>query len=197
MSRKRCLELREGILGGRMLSIDPTSGTMDRSTGQASVAGWALFDEGLLLSSGIIEIPSAARKEERFRSLLNILHDEFDDTYDVLAMEDIPLARRRGNFNTSQTLIQVCGVYIAGVSGELVELNSHTWQAVARRIGGWVKGDESDAQYIGLAAIAFARGYDQKMSEKKKVEFAAELIHEYDAWNLQGITDHWRLKDDR
>lgn len=193
MSRTRCLELREGIIDGKMLAIDPTSGTMDRSTGEPSVAGWALFDDGMLLSSGIIEIPSNPRKEERFRSLLSILHGEFDDDYDVLAMEDIPLARRRGNFNTSQTLIQVCGVYIAGIAGDLVELNSHTWQAIARRIGGWVKGDESDAQYIGLAAIALASGYDQKMSEKRKIEFIAELVDEHDAWNLPGIIDHWRI----
>jgi len=196
MSKTRCLELKDPILNGRMIAIDPTSGTLDRSTGEASVAGWALFEEGQLHSSGVIAIPFAKRKEDRYRSLLTILQTEFDDTYDALAMEDIPLARRRGNFNTSQTLIQVCGVYIAGLSGELVELNSHTWQAVARRIGGWVKGDESDAQYIGLAAIAFARGYDQKMSEKKKTEFTGELVNDYNAWNLPGITEHWRLTDD-
>ena len=193
MSKTRCIELRDGIIGGKMIAIDPTSGAMDRANGSPSVAGWAAFDEGLLLSSGTIEIPFHKRKEDRYRELLNILQTDFVDTWDILALEDIPTARKRGSFSTSQTLIQACGVYIAGLDGDLVELNSHTWQAVARRIGGWRKGDESDAQYIGLAAIAFASGYDQKMSEKKKIEFLAELIGEYDAWNLQGIIDHWRL----
>ena len=196
MSKTRCLELQEGILCGKMIAIDPTSGAMDRATNNPSVAGWAAFDEGALLSSGTIEIPFSSRKEDRYRDLLNILLDDFDDSWDILALEDIPMARKRGNFNTSQTLIQVCGVYIAGISGELVELNSHTWQAVARRIGGWIKGDESEAQYIGLAAIAFASGYDQKMSEKKKIEFIADLVDRHDAWKLQGIVDHWRINDE-
>jgi len=194
MSKTRCLELRDGILEGRMLAIDPTSGAMDRATQTPSEAGWALFEEGHFIGSGTIKIPFHERKEDRYRELLNILHVDFDQEYDVLVLEDIPLARRRGNFNTSQTLIQVCGVYIAGTTGDLVELPSITWQAVARRIGGWVKGDESDAQYIGLAAIAFASGYSQSMTEKRKVEFAGQLVDTYDAWNLQGITDHWRIK---
>jgi Holliday junction resolvasome RuvABC endonuclease subunit len=195
MSKTRCLELKDGILDGQMIAIDPTSGTINRSTGEASVAGWAYFDCGNLVNSGVIEIPTNKRKEDRFRDLLSILHTEFDETYDVLALEDIPLARRRGNFNTSQTLIQACGVYIAGLSGELVELNSHTWQAVARRIGGWTKGDESDAQYIGIAAIAFASGYSQSFSEKRKIEFLGELVDEYNSWNLQGVVDHWNLNE--
>ena len=179
-----------------MIAIDPTSGAIERATGNGSVAGWALFLGGEMQSSGIIEIPYYDRKEDRYRGLLDILHTEFDDGFDVLAMEDIPTARRRGNFNTSQTLIQACGVYIAGLSGELVEINSHTWQAVAKRVGGWIKGDESDAQYIGIAAIAFASGYDQKMSEKRKIEFLGKLVNEHNAWNLPGSINHWRLKDD-
>lgn len=190
MTKTRCRELKDGILNGRMLAIDPTSGTMDRSTGSPSVAGWALFESQQLISSGIIEIPQNSRKEDRFRDLLGILQGDFGDVYDVLALEDIPLARRRGNFNTSQTLIQVCGVYIAGLSGDLVEINCHTWQAVARRIGGWTKGDESDAQYIGLAAIAFAAGYDQKMTEKKKAEFIGDLVLKNGGWNLPVNKSH-------
>lgn len=195
MSRTRCIELRDGILEGRMIAIDPTSGAVDHSTGKPSLAGWSLFDSGEFLSSGVIKIPFSSHKEERFRSLLNILHSDFVDDYDILAMEDIPMARRRGSFNTSQTLIQACGVYIAGLGGELVELNSHTWQAVARRLGGWSKGDESDAQYIGLTAIAFASGYNQNMTEKRKTEFIADLINEYDGWKLQPLLEHWGLHD--
>lgn len=191
MSRTRCVTLKREITTGLMLAIDPTSGTIERASGQPSVAGWALFDEGNLIKSGVIQIDFHKQKEHRFRSLLETLQSEFDDDYDVLALEDIPLARRRGNFNTSQTLIQACGVYIAGIQGELVELNSHTWQAIARRLGGWVKGDESDAQYIGLAALALASGYNQKMTEKTKVEFLAELAASYDYWKLNGIRENF------
>ncbi|HCT53214.1 MAG TPA: hypothetical protein DF712_12220, partial [Balneola sp.] len=73
-------------------------------------------------------------------------------------------------------------MFIAGVSGQLIELNSHTWQAVARRIGGWKKGDEADAQYIGLAAIAFASGYDQKITEKNKLKIIKDLVTSYNFW---------------
>ena len=193
MSRSRCLELRKQILDGHLLAIDPTSGSVDRTTGKPSEAGWATFRSAVLLSSGVITIPENKRKEARYRDILTILQEDFPDQYDVLALEDIPLARRRGNFNTSQTLIQVCGVYIAGTTGDLVEIASHTWQAVARRIGGWEKGDESDAQYIGLAAIAFASGYSQTLSEKKKLEFIGALVHTHKGWNMPGIINHWNL----
>lgn len=185
MSKTRCLQLKKEILNGRMLSMDPTSGTKN------SEAGWAIFDAGKLESSGIISIADGA-KDERLRDILATLQTEFTEVYDVLALEDIPVARRRGNFDVSQTLIQACGVYIAGTSGKLVELNSHTWQAVARRLGGWVKGDESDAQYIGLAAIAFASGYTQKLTEKLKIEFLGNLAEENDYWDLPDMREHWR-----
>ena len=71
-----------------------------------------------------------------------------------------------------KTLIQACGVYIASIdSKRVIQINAKTWQAIARRIGGWKKNDESDAQYIGWAAIAFALGYNQKESEKKREPF--------------------------
>tara|TARA_B100001094_G_scaffold65503_2_gene61600 strand:+ start:10552 stop:11139 length:588 start_codon:yes stop_codon:yes gene_type:complete len=192
MSKKKCQKLSDKILNGRMLAIDPSSGATDRATGSPSIAGFAYFDKGILVESGLILIPESQNKETRFRYILDLLQSQFNEDYDILALEDIPLARRRGNFNTSQTLIQACGVFIAGVSGQLIELNSHTWQAVARRIGGWKKGDEADAQYIGLAAIAFASGYDQKITEKNKLKIIKELVTSYNFWELQEILNHWK-----
>ena len=171
MSKTRCLKLKKKILEGKILSIDPTSGGLIRTTNETSQAGWAEFEKGKLTNSGVIEIPFHPAKEERFRSILEILQKEFKETYDVLIIEDIPMAPRRGQFNVSSTLIQACGVYIAGTSGELIEMATHTWQAIARRLGGWTKTDESDAIYIGLAAVAFAEGYHQKLKNISKSNY--------------------------
>ena len=190
MSKTKCLKLKKKILGGLMLAIDPTSGSVNHVTRSPSKAGWALFKEGGLIDSGTIDIKSSDKKEERFRDLIETLQ-QFDEDYDILALEDIPMVRGRGSFNISQTLIQACGVYIAGLPGELVEMNSNTWQAVAKRLGGWDKSDEGDAIYIGLSCIAFAEGYDAKFSEKKKLEFLGELIDTYSGWNLPGLLECW------
>ena len=193
MSRTKCTKLKSKILNGRMLAIDPTSGAINSVTGRYSTAGWAEFENGQLRESGIIEIAESKEKEERFRSLLHVLQAEFDAPYDVLVLEDIPMARRRGTFHISQTLIQACGIYAAAIDGALIEINSHTWQAIARRLGGWTKTDESDAQYIGISAIAFAEGYTQKTSDKRKLEKLGEIVTKYNGWDLEQLQANWSL----
>jgi hypothetical protein len=194
VSKTKCVKLKKDILGGLMLCIDPTSGAVQRDTNTTSQAGWAIYDGGEFRSSGVIIIPADPNKENRYRAILDVLLTSFTDPYDIVIMEDIPTARRRGTFNTSQTLIQACGVYAAGISsGKLIELPSHTWQAIARRIGGWIKGDESDARYLGLAAMAFSEGYSQSLTEKKKLECIETIVNKHNGWNFPSVIKHWNL----
>jgi len=83
-------------------------------------------------------------------------------------------------------LMQATGVFIAGIQSErLIEMDVKTWEAVAKRLGGWKKhsskrglingcdpngreGDDVDAEYIGWTAICFALGYNQKDKEKDR-----------------------------
>lgn len=173
-----------------MIAIDPSSGSS--SAGGRSVAGWAVFDEGHLVESGLIEIEASNHKADRFRDLLNSLQTDFDKDYDVLALEDIPLTSgRRRAFTVSQTLIQVCGVYIAGLGGHVIEMNTRTFQAIANRLGGWFKDDEMDAIFIGIACICFAEGYNQTESDQKKLKKLGEIAEKYNYWGLEDMRSNW------
>ncbi len=196
MSRSKCKSLRSEILDGSLLAIDPSSGSVNRFTGEQSSLGWAIFKEGNLQGSGTIEVIKSESKEDRLRDLVGILHTRFDTTFDALVLENIPaVSCRKNGFSVDTTLIQACGVVVAGTTGALVEMNIHTWQAVARRLGGWTKGDESDAIYLGLSAIAFAVGYDQKFTEKVKTTFLGDLVDHYDGWNMKPLLDFWGMEE--
>lgn len=163
MSKTLCLKYRDKILNGTMLCIDPSSGGTNRK-GEQSNAGWAIFKKGRIWSSGILELDHGESKGVRLRAIGKCMMESFDE-YDILAIEDI------NGYKAPQALIQSCGVYISSTTTDgLIEMNSRTWQAIANRLGGWVKSDEEDAKYIGWAAIAFALGYDQKDSEADREE---------------------------
>ena len=147
---------------GKCLSIDPSSGAYDRKTGQKTVGGWALFDKGQLQSSGVYEV-QGNDKAARLVSLNKVFREEFSDPVDVLVLEDI------WGYIASQALVQACGIIIGNVgTPRVIELNVSTWKAVATRLGGWEKGDESDAIYMGVAAMCIANGYSHKRLKKEE-----------------------------
>jgi hypothetical protein len=177
MSKTRGRQYKHYILEGSFLAVDPSSG-------KTSAAGWALFQEGKLVESGIIEVCSVASKENRLREIMKVVSQKFDPV-DLLIVEKID-----GRMAT-RILIQACGVYIASIESTcFFEMNIQSWQAIAKRLGGWKKtnkigdergdpngreGDEVDAIYIGHAAVAFAMGYDSKDSEEKKEEILSTI----------------------
>ena len=86
---------------GRFLAIDPSSGAMNRYVGERSQAGWAIFAGGQLESSGIITI-DGSNKTERLQDLARTLTNEFNETFDLLVMEDI------WGRMASKTLVHAC-----------------------------------------------------------------------------------------
>jgi hypothetical protein len=66
---------------------------------------------------------------------------------------------------------------------ECVHLAPMSWQAIAKRIGGWVKDDAIDAVYQGYAAIAFANGYKSTWKKEAQLAFLEELATEY-KWKI-------------
>jgi hypothetical protein len=171
MSRTQGQKHKNTILSGTVLCIDPSSGGTDRR-GVKSSAGWAIFSKGQLHSSGEIQLDNGQEKPVRLRGILECLKRDFPETYDLLIVENIE------GYRASKTLIQACGVYIAGIeSSACFEMNVKTWQAIAKRLGGWEKSDEADAIYIGWAAVAFALGYNQKESEENREE-VLKLVRE-------------------
>lgn len=168
MSRTACLKYKNLILNGSMLCIDPSSGGTNRK-GEKSNAGWGVFGEGKVLESGLLELDHGESKEVRLRAIADCMRESFDK-YDILVIEDI------NGYKAPQVLIQACGAFISSTNTKgLVEMNSRTWQAIANRLGGWKKGDEADALFIGWAAIAFAMGYNQTDKEDVREEILKEV----------------------
>lgn len=182
MSKTRALQYKRYILEGTFLVIDPSSG-------RSGDGGWALFENGKLKESGVIEISSIASKQKRLVAILECMQSQFTDPVDLLVLEKIDgrMAKR--------ILIQACGVFIATAPSKVYfEMNVMTWRSIASKLGGWKKvskntgkvhgdsegneGDEIDAQYIGWASIALALGYDTKKKTKAGEAERMEIIQQ-------------------
>jgi len=173
------------LLTGRILSIDPSSGSISRATGERSQAGWAVFDKASLESSGIITI-TGYDKTQRLQDLANTLSTEFDEKFDLLIMENI------WGYIAHQTLVQACGAIIANTQTDMcIEINMKRWQGVANRLGGWTKSDENDAIYLGAAAMCLAEGYNHTAlkTDKKRQAALDDLALRYDCWNIETIKE--------
>ena len=161
MSRTVCLRYRKAITEGSMLVLDPSSGGTSNK-GVESNAGWAVFKEGKLAESGILELDHGEKKEVRLRRLGAFMLSDFGH-HDLFVIEDIT------GYKAPKTLIQACGGLITNTKSDgLIEMNVRTWQAIALRLGGWEKSDEADAIYMGWACVAFALGYNQKDTEDRR-----------------------------
>ena len=132
------------ILNGRVLAIDPASGG-------ASNPGWAWFDKGELTASGEMDLTKKKPIQERLKDLLAIVEGGFNNPPpDVLVIEKI-----RGS-RTHHYLFWSIGVTVAGLDTPIIlELPIPCWKAIVP--DGYVKSDEDDAKYIGMALMIIAR----------------------------------------
>jgi hypothetical protein len=154
-----------------MIVIDPSSG----KTGEA---GWAEFVAGTPTSWGTISIPFNKVAFKRFNSLGQILLEDFPEDYDVLMIELL-----KGRY-AKLVLKQSAAVFGACLKWDKVMMIApRSWQAIADRLGGWIKRDDVDAVYMGYSAIAFAHDYDPKWKREAQVAFLKELAEIY-KWKL-------------
>jgi hypothetical protein len=155
-----------------MLVIDPSSGGTSRK-GEKSLAGWAYFESGVLVESGVIEYPTEKIVFKRLKNVYEYWKKSLLK-YDIFVIEDI-----RG-YRAQQSLIQACGVYIATIPfDEFFQVNVKTWKSIATKWGGYVKSDENDAVYMGYATVAIALGYHSKLKVEEKetiIEKAKEVV---------------------
>ena len=163
---------RSKILDGKMISIDPSSG-------KSGVAGWAIFDGGYLESYGTMTIPYSASSYKRFQSIRKKIQDDYSDDFKVLTIE--LLKGRSRSYNVKPVLKQASAVIAASLEWEdCVLITPMSWQAIAKRIGGWIKRDDIDAVYQGYAVIALANGYKSAGWKKEaQIEFLKELAETY------------------
>jgi hypothetical protein len=155
---------KKAALKGKMLCIDPSSGGSSKK-GEKSVAGFALFEDGVLEESGTLEFPTEKEVYKRLKNVRDEVRSAFTDVYDLLVLEDI-----RG-YRAQQSLIQACGVFITSVDcKQFFQPNVQTWKSIAKHWGGYVKSDEQDAIYMGYATVAIALGFHSKLKAGEKEE---------------------------
>jgi len=163
------------VLEGSMLVIDPSSG----KTGKG---GYAEFNGGVFIECGFIPFKEHKVALKRFQNLRNYLMKNFNAEYDVIGLE---LLKGRGRgYSVPIVLKQAISVFAACTNWNKVYMVSPMmWQAIAKRLGGWIKRDDIDAVYMGYAAIALAAGYSSKWKREAQEAFLKELVEEYN-WKL-------------
>ena len=143
--QKQSERLLPALLEGRILAIDPSSGSKE------SMPGYAIFHAGQLIDSGLIEVKIGRELNARLFSIGECLRTQFEAP-DVLAVEHIPPFMRGSGFSKSIVSLQrAIGVIIGSIDRPLVEVPPITWHKLTPV--GYVKSDEKDAVMIGYAAI--------------------------------------------
>lgn len=164
---------RSELLDGKMISIDPSSG-------KSGVAGFARFDGGYLVDYGVITIPYSTSSYKRFQSLRKKLETDHGEEVDVLVIELLKSVRSV-HYNVKSVLVQAAAVIAASLNwNKCAIVSAMSWQAIAKRLGGWIKRDDVDAVYMGYAAIALANGYKPSgWTKEAQIAFLEELAVHY------------------
>ena len=148
-----------------LLSIDPASGS-------SSNPGYAVFQEGELVASGEIDIPSSWPLNQRLQKLADKLREEFI-VPDILAIEHIPpMVYGKGGLRSRSitTLHKSIGAVLSAVKcRDYIEVSSASWYSIAKSLPfEYVKTDENDAVMLGWAVL---RAADITIDEEGILEF--------------------------
>lgn len=129
---------------GRVLAVDPASGS-------SSMPGWAMFEAGEMVASGTVKLKKSAPIQQRLNDLFFALSQGVGHPPpDIVVLEEI-----RGRM-AHAFLLWACGVTASAFpESDLIELPISFWKAVVPE--DYDKDDETDAVYIGLAAIMVAK----------------------------------------
>lgn len=152
-----CEKHRELILSGTMMSVDPSSG------GPGSNPGWALWEQGRFVKSGMISIVGSRATPSRLGTLLEQVSTF--NTPDIMIVEDVGIIR--GKFPTmNKSLIWSVGVVLAALKPKVVvEIMPKSWQKYTDK-DTYIKSDENDAVMLGWAAICMALKIDDKCPQE-------------------------------
>ena len=143
---------RDVILNGKLLAIDPASFG-------SSVPGFAIFEGGVLLTSGTLPRPPGTKRDTYLR--LQYLYEQsaklLPGPPDVLLVEEIHKAM------APVQLLWATGVSIAAVRAPVtIEVALNFWKSLAKATPGYVKGDAMDAEMIGASVILWAQQHTKE-----------------------------------
>lgn len=136
------------ILDGRLLAIDPSSGS------EGSACGYALYHGASLAESGVLCMDHKQSTDQRLQQLARQLSEKFYGKIDIIAIEYL-----RGRMVPAQ-LHWAVGTTLASLAFPgtfYVEVPISTWKRYAKQIPEYTKTDEWDAKIIGHSVIQLAR----------------------------------------
>lgn len=144
---------REKLLTGRVISIDPSSGS------RTSSPAYAIYRQGKLVAADSIKLPgillnNAKYTPHRLRYISQILHDLGE--FDVLAIEWFdPEPNHKTNHKSMQQLNQSVGCISGAVQWDrVIPVFGFEW--TRHRPRDYVKSDIDDAVHIGKWVIELA-----------------------------------------
>lgn len=151
-AEERVAKYSDKILKGHMLVVDPSCGS------SSSLPGYAIFKEGKLEETGVIELHSInGDLYKRLREIAKCFDDMFGE-FDILVIEAIPPVHGgnvMGKAKSHASLLKSVGAIVGSVDAtRVVDIHPRTWQKYKDK--DYVKADDQDAKYIGYAAIAIA-----------------------------------------
>ena len=145
----------EPLLQGIVLAIDPSSGS------EKSQPGYALFDHGQLVDSGLVRIRSGDALSNRLHRLAASLREDFPQPH-VVITENIPPFMGEGNaakFATRNviSLHQSIGVVMSVWDAPVLLVSPRTWRSHIP--DNYFKSDENDAIMIGWTVLKKSKEY--------------------------------------
>ena len=137
------------IKNGRMLAIDPSSGSA------GSLPGYALFEAGRLVDAGTLGLPRGTRAlSNRLYLLRAALASEFPQP-DILAVELIapvmPTGKGHFLYKSASSLLKSVGAILSVWDVPVIEPSPATWHSMTPP--NYVKSDTADACMLGWATL--------------------------------------------
>lgn len=151
------------LLTGKVLAIDPSSGSVESSP------GYALYTAGVLTEAGTLDIGTGGHAHKRFYELRKTLMEEFECP-DVLVIENIaPMMSHKFMGAGVLNLHRAVGVVLSCFPVPVVWISPVHWQKNVNRET-YPKSDVNDAILLGFTAIkqaAFLQGRVCPTSDKE------------------------------
>lgn len=160
---KKISECYKQILTGKMLCIDPSTGS------KSSNPGYAWYEKGELIESGEIIVDKEANRNVRLYEIARCLREDFDDP-DVMVIEYIPpVTYKKGLKMNNISIMALQKAIGAIISSKLVphflEIPAVSWKVYKPH--NYKKTDAWDAVCLGLCALAVSKDIEEDLKVKR------------------------------
>lgn len=149
---KKIQPIADIILNGKILAIDPSTGS------QSSQPGYAWFEGGKLVESGEITVKVGEDRNVRLSEISRCIREDFDKP-DVLIVEYIPPVTYGSGLKMNKVSIMALQKAIGAIIGarlvdNFLEIPAASWRSW--KPDNYIKSDEMDSICLGLCAIGLA-----------------------------------------